>query len=127
MFPCADGSFRQEDHKQRQTLRHERVEMFDAGRVPSTLGEARGDPLQSARSDFLQGGDGVADYAEADRYAMEAREDFRSCLVFFFVATMSCPQWHAPKESSFPIPFKIHGRREANENRFGQVGREQYR
>ena len=49
IFPCADGFPRQESHAPRQNIRHQRVERFNAVRVPSTLGEARGDNLQSAR------------------------------------------------------------------------------
>ena len=41
MFLCADGSWKQEGHAQGLTLRHQRVESFDSGRVPSTLGGAR--------------------------------------------------------------------------------------
>ena len=58
------------------TLRHKRVKTFDAGGVPSTLGQARNNPLQFARSDSLQEEEeGVADSSEADRDAMEARGD----------------------------------------------------
>ena len=53
-FPCAEGSLRQEGHAQRQTFRHQRVESLDAGGVPSTLGEARSDPLQCVRDNSLQ-------------------------------------------------------------------------
>ena len=48
------------------------------GGVPSTLGEARNDFSQSARDNSLQEEGGVADVSEADRDAMEAREDFWS-------------------------------------------------
>ena len=44
VFPCTGGSPRREGHAQRQTLRHQGVESFDAGRLPSTLGEARAGP-----------------------------------------------------------------------------------
>ena len=71
--PCADGSQRHEGHAQRQTLRHQRVESFCAGGVPSTLGEARGDPLQSARDNSWQEKSGVAHCAEADRDAMKSQ------------------------------------------------------
>ena len=48
-------------------------------RVPSSFGEARGcDPWQSTRSDSLQDESGNVDFSEADRDAMEAREDIRS-------------------------------------------------
>ena len=52
-FPCADGSLRQEGHAQRQSSRQRRVESFDAGGGPSTLGEARSDLLQRAWSDVV--------------------------------------------------------------------------
>ena len=48
IFPCADGSLKK-GHAPWQTLRHQRVESFGAGRVPSTSGMARSDHLQSAR------------------------------------------------------------------------------
>ena len=34
LFPCADGSQEREGHTQRRTLRHQRVDSFDAERVP---------------------------------------------------------------------------------------------
>ena len=71
----AHGTLRQ-GHVQRQALRHQRIKSFDAEGAPSTLGEARSDPLQSARDDSLQEECGVADTSEADRDAMDAREDF---------------------------------------------------
>ena len=37
IFSCADVSLKQEGHAQRETLRHQSVESFDAG-VPSTFG-----------------------------------------------------------------------------------------
>ena len=55
-----------------------RVCGFDAGGAPSTLGEARGDLLQCARGGSLQDENGLVDTAEADRGAVEAREDFWS-------------------------------------------------
>ena len=45
-FPFADGFLMLEGHARRQTLRHQRVESFEEGGVPSTLGEAGGDSLQ---------------------------------------------------------------------------------
>ena len=65
----------------------------DAARVPSTLGEARADPLQCARSDSSQEVVGVANFSEADRVATEAMEYFWSMSgAFLFIATMSCPE-----------------------------------
>ena len=52
MFPCADGSPRQEGHAQRQTLR-QKVENFDAGGVPSIC-TWRGVTLCSAQEGFLE-------------------------------------------------------------------------
>ena len=68
------------------------------GGVPSTFGEARGH--------FLQEEGGVADFSEADRDAMEAREDILSMSVFFFGRQHVMPrqQLYVPKGSSFPIP-----------------------
>ena len=102
---------RQEGHEQRQTSRHPRVDTFDARRVPSTLGEARSDPLQCARGDSLQEEGGVTDFSEADRDAVEAREDFWSVSGFIFLNrhhVMHREQLHVPKESSFPKSIKIH-------------------
>ena len=45
LFLCADCSLTKDSHGQRPTLRHQRVVSPDAGGVPSTLGEARDDPL----------------------------------------------------------------------------------
>ena len=64
---CADGSLRHEGPAQRRSLRQQRVENFDAVGVPSTLGEARCDPLQCARGDSLQEEVGVADVSEVRR------------------------------------------------------------
>ena len=63
IFLCADGSLRQVNHAQRQTLHHQKVERFDARGAPSTLGGS--DPLQIASGDFLQEEGGVADFSEA--------------------------------------------------------------
>ena len=68
IFLCADVSREQEGHAQRR---------FDAGGVPSTLGQGRVDFfLQCARWDSLQPERAFADDSEADRDAMEAKEDF---------------------------------------------------
>ena len=48
------------------------------GESASTVGDARGDPLQCARGDSLQEKTGVADASEADRDAMEVRKDIWS-------------------------------------------------
>ena len=57
---------------------YQSLENFDAGGVPSTLAEARGDPVQNAKGSSLQKESGVADFSEADRDAVEATEDFWS-------------------------------------------------
>ena len=44
-LPCADGSYIQEGHAQRQTLFHQGAESIDAGAVSSTLSETRSDSL----------------------------------------------------------------------------------
>ena len=61
-------------------LRQQRVESSGAGRVPSTLGEARSDPLQCARRDSLQEEGGVADssFSGGDCDAVEAWRYFWS-------------------------------------------------
>ena len=41
VIPCAHGSLRQEVHAQRQNLRHQRVERFDAQGVHITFGQPR--------------------------------------------------------------------------------------
>ena len=51
----------QKGRAQRQTLRHQRVESFDAVRVPSTMGEREVTFLQGARGGSLQAG-GVVDF-----------------------------------------------------------------
>ena len=84
--PGADGSLRQEGHAQRRTACYQRAESFDAERVPTTLGEVKGDRLQSAGSDSWEEEGGVADFSEADRDALEAREAFWS------MSTVSCPE-----------------------------------
>ena len=48
VFLCADVSLKQEGHAQRQTLRHPKVESFDAVRTFDV------DPEQSARGSTLQ-------------------------------------------------------------------------
>ena len=53
VFPAADGSLRQDGRTQRQILRLQRVESSDAGEVPSTVGDARSNPLQCARGESL--------------------------------------------------------------------------
>ena len=88
------------------TLRHKRVETFDAGGVPSTLGQARNNNLQFARSSLQEEEEeGVADSSEADRDAMEARGDSRSMSGDFFYHHHVMPrgQLYVPKESSFPF------------------------
>ena len=71
-----EGGIRIEVHAQRQTVRHQTVESLGALGVPSTSGEARSDPLQSARSDSLQEAGGVADSSEADRDAVGSKGRF---------------------------------------------------
>ena len=48
------------------------------------MGEARGDPLQSAWDETLQE-EGVADFSEADRHAMVAKEDFWSIRSLWWI------------------------------------------
>ena len=64
--------------------------------------------MQSARDNSLLQEGEVADFSEADRDAMEARDDF--CRMS---GEVTCPyhvmlreQVYVPKESSFPIPSK---------------------
>ena len=57
--------------------RIQRVGSFDAAE-PFTSGLVSGEPLQSARSDSVQEEGRVADFSEADRDGVEAREDFWS-------------------------------------------------
>ena len=108
VVPCADGSLRQEGHAQHQTLRHQRVEGMDAGGVPSTLGEAMGDPVQSVKGDSLQEEGGVADFSGADRDAVEAREDFWRMAGEFTCRNHVVPSEIVcvPKEPSVPIPLE---------------------
>ena len=63
--------------------------------------------LQCARVDSLQEEGGVADISEADRDAMEAREDFWSMSGDPVYRHHVTPrgQLYVPKDSSFPIPF----------------------
>ena len=72
------------------------------------MGEARCDPLQSARCDSLQEEGGVADFSEADRDAMEVMEDFWSMSGENIYRHNVTPreQLYVPKDSSFPIPSK---------------------
>ena len=72
---------------------------------------------------------GVADFSEADRDDMEAREDFCSMSGEFIYRhhVMFREHLHVPKESSFAIPFQYIEARDANENNGGHFGREQYR
>ena len=110
IFPCTDFSLRQEGHAQRQTSRHQRVESLDAGGVPSSVGEARGDPVRSARSVSLHEEGGVADFSEADRDPLSASEDFCSMSGKFIHRHHVMPreEWYVWTESSFPTPFEIH-------------------
>ena len=75
VFPCAGGSLRQEGHAQRQTLRHQRVERFDAGarhphwaRRGVTHCRVQGITLRQQEG-------GVADSAEADCDPWEVKGD----------------------------------------------------
>ena len=94
----ADSSLKQEGHAQRQTLHHKGVESFDAGTEPSTFGEARSDPLQSARDSSLQEDGVVADLSEAEREAVEARE---GVLESVWRMNVSSPRY-APRTSVCP-------------------------
>ena len=78
------------------------------GGETSTLGEARGDPLQSARGSSLPE-EGAVAVSAADRDAMEAREDFRSIFgeVIYRHHVRLRKQLYAPKESSFPMRVKF--------------------
>ena len=96
VFPGADGSLRQEGHAQRQTSGHQRAESFDAGvkeRVPSTLSEARRDPLQCAKDDSLQQEFAVAVFFLKLIATQRKRGNMSGVrLVNLFIATMSCPE-----------------------------------
>ena len=122
----ADGPQDQAVHAQRQIVRHQRVESFDAVEVPSTLGEARSDLFQCARDNSLQEGSRVAECSDADRDAVEAGEDFCSVSGEFIYRHHVTPREHlyVPKASSFPI---LSNYSEADKTQFGQFGREQYR
>ena len=96
VFPGADGSLRQEGHAQRQTSGHQRAESFDAGvkeRVPSTLSEARRDPLQCAKDDSLQQEFAVAVFFLKLIATQRKRGNMSGVrLVNLFIDTMSCPE-----------------------------------
>ena len=66
------------------------------------LGARRGVTSCSARGNSLQEEDGVADFSEADRGAMEAREDFRCMSVELVYRHHVMPRehLHIPKEHS---------------------------
>ena len=83
-----------EGHAQRQTLRHRRVESFDAEGVSSTMGEARGDPLQFALGNSLEEEGGVCGCF----WSMSGELCYRHHV-------MPREQLYVPKESSFPVPF----------------------
>ena len=70
--------------------------------------EVRGDSLQSAKSSSLQEEGALADCSEADRDAMESREDFwnMSGELISRHHVMLPEQLYVPKESSFSTPLK---------------------
>ena len=80
-----------------------------ARRNTSAEGEARGDPLQSARGDSAREGGG-ANISEADRDAMEAREDFWSISEKFIYRHHVTPgeQEYAPKRVITPNSVKVY-------------------
>ena len=88
------------------------IESFDAEDVPSIVGEARGASLQCASGGSVQGEGGVADISEPDRDAVEAREDFWIMSGEFLYRN------HVMSRENCML--------EANENQFGQIGRERY-
>ena len=90
-FPCAEGSLRQEGHAQRQTFRHQRVESLDAGGVPSTLGEARSDPLQCVRDISLQEEESQT-FLKLIATPWKQKKMSGVCLEKLFITTMSCPE-----------------------------------
>ena len=74
---CADGFLGQESHGQRQILRHERAESFDAGGLPFHLCNAQGVTLCRKK-------------AELQTFGSRPGRCGR-CLEKSFVATMSFP------------------------------------
>ena len=95
-----------EGHAQRQTLLLQRAESFDAGAVPSTLSVARSGTLQFARRDSLQEEGGGSDVSEADRDAMEARDDLCGvCLENLFIATTLCYENNCMYRRSHPSQY----------------------
>ena len=83
------------------------MESFDAGTEPSTFGEARGDPLQSARDSSLQEEGVVADLSEAEREAVEAREGVLESVWRMNVSSPRyAPRTSVPKELTFTILTK---------------------
>ena len=97
-----------------KTLR-QRVESFDAGRVPSTLGGARRDPLQCARWDSLQEGGGVADFSEAHCDAIKATE------LLLNMSGDDIFRHHDMSREIIPKPFIIRWRRHANINQLDNL------
>ena len=114
LFPCTGGSLKQEGHTQRQTLRLQRVENFDAGGVPSTLGEARSDPLQSARCDSLREENGDANISEADRDDMEARTEFMCMCGDIYIYIYIYIYIFKYKHISFHLSPPYHAQRTIN-------------
>ena len=84
VFPCEDGS------------------------VGLHLGEARGNPLQGARGESLDEEGGVAKVSEADRNALQTREDIWSKSGAFVIAGASCPQNNCMYRQSHNSNFLQH-------------------
>ena len=76
-------------------------------RNTSILGEARSDPLQSARSDSLQEEGGVADFSEAESGAMKARKDSRSMSGDFFKSPLCHVQRTTVRTERVIIPNSV--------------------
>ena len=91
VFSCADGSLMQEDHARSQTLRHQRVERFDAGGVPSTLRRgvtlcnAQGVTLCEKKAELLT-------FLKLIATLWKQGKVSGRCLVKFFVITTQHPE-----------------------------------
>ena len=117
-FLCAGGSLRQEGHARRQPYTTRESRASTLGGVPSALGQVRGDSWQEEG--------GVADSSDADRDAVEAREDvWRMSGEFLFRhQVMSRAHLYVPKKSSVPIPSTFIDVVRETKNQSGEFGRE---
>ena len=122
---CADGSYFQGGHAQRQTLLLQRADSFDAGAVSSTLSATRSDPCS------LQSVTLCKKKAEVQMFLKLIATLWKRDVICgvrlenLFIATTSCFENNCLYRRSHPsqILSKIHSRRETD-NQFGKFRRE---